>query len=59
MISLLRGILKNDTNEIIYVTETDLQTQKMNLWLPGGKGMGRDKLGAQDSQILTTIYKID
>ena len=26
MISLVRGILKNDTNELICKTETDLQT---------------------------------
>ena len=30
--------LKNDTNELIYKTETDSQTQKINLWLPKGKG---------------------
>ena len=30
--------LKNNTNEFIYKTETDSQTQKTNLWLPKGKG---------------------
>ena len=30
--------LKNDTNELIYQTDTDSQTQRMNLWLPKGKG---------------------
>ena len=30
--------LKNDTNELIYKTEIDSQTQKTNLWLPKGKG---------------------
>ena len=40
--------LKNDINELIYKTETDSQTQKTNLWLPKGKGQGRDKLGGQD-----------
>ena len=29
--------LKYDTNELIYKTETDSQTQKTNLWLPKGK----------------------
>ena len=29
-----------DTNELIYKTETDSQTQKTNLWLPKGKGGG-------------------
>ena len=28
---------KNDTTELIYKTETDSQTQKINLWLPKGK----------------------
>ena len=36
--------LKNDTNKVIYKTETDSQTQRTNLWLPKGKGRGRDKL---------------
>ena len=30
---------KYDTNELIYKTETDPQTQKTNLWLPKGKGV--------------------
>lgn len=29
--------LKYDTNERIYKTERDSQTQKANLWLPKGK----------------------
>ena len=29
---------KNGTSELIYKTETDSQTFKTNLWLPGGKG---------------------
>ena len=40
MTSLLYGVLKNDTNELIYKTEIDSQTQETNLWLPkwgGGK----------------------
>ena len=36
--------LKNYTNELIYKTETDSQTQKTNSWLPKGK-WERDKLG--------------
>ena len=39
--------LKNITNELIYKTETDSQTQKTNLWLPKGKG-GMGKLGVWD-----------
>ena len=32
--------LKYDTNEPIYETETDLQTQRTDLWLPRGRGSG-------------------
>ena len=31
------NLKKNDTNELIYKTEIDSQTSKMNLWLPVGK----------------------
>ena len=38
--------LKNFTNELIYKTEIDSQTQKTNLWLPKGKGgEDADKIG--------------
>ena len=37
MISLICGILKNDTNELIHKTETGSQTQETNSWLPKGK----------------------
>ena len=40
MISLTCGILKNDTDELIYKTEIDSQTLKTNLWLPKAKGRG-------------------
>ena len=40
MILLICGILKNDTNELIYKTETDSQTQRTNLWLPVGESRG-------------------
>ena len=36
---------KNDSNELTYKTETDSQTQQINLQLPKGKGGRRDKLG--------------
>ena len=37
--------LKNDTNELIYNTETDSHTSGTNLWLLGGsRGGGRDRL---------------
>ena len=40
MLSLICGIFKNDTNELIYKIEIDSQAQKTNLWLPKGKGGG-------------------
>ena len=43
------SLKKNDTNEFIYKTETNTQTEKTNLRLPEWKGMGRrDKLGVWD-----------
>ena len=36
------------TNEFMYKTEIDPQTQKTNLWLPKRKGEGRDKSGVWD-----------
>ena len=47
MILLICGIYKNDTNELIYETEINLQTQKTNLWLPKEK-CGGDKLRVWD-----------
>ena len=50
---------KNDSNELTYKTETDSQTQKINLQLPKGKGGRRDKLGGWDQHAITVTYKID
>ena len=47
MISLIYGILKKNTYELIYKTEIDSQIEKTNLWLPKWKGRG-DKLGVWD-----------
>ena len=52
------NIKKNDTNELIYKTERESQTQKTNLWLPNRKEV-KDKLGDWDKHMHTTIYKID
>ena len=49
---------KNDTNELVYKTEIDSQTQKTNLRLPNGKGVG-DKSGTWGKHTNTTIYNID
>ena len=39
MIPHICGILKNNTNKIIYKTEID-RHRKQTLWLPKGKGVG-------------------
>ena len=60
MISLICGILQNDTNELIYKTEKDSQTSKTNLWLPNKvERWGIDKLGVWDLHIHSTIYIIN
>ena len=46
-ITYVWNLKKNDTNELIYKTEIDPQTQKTNLWLPKGNG-GRGKLRVWD-----------
>ena len=44
----------NGTNELIYKTERDSQTQKMNILLPGGKG----QLGVWEGYVHTAIFKM-
>ena len=49
MMSLIHGILKNETNEFIYGTETDSQPSNTNLRLPERKEVvGKDKLRVWD-----------
>ena len=60
MISLICGILKkHGTDELIYKIETDSQTEIMNLQLPKGNGVGRDKLKDWDQNIHTSVYKVN
>ena len=53
--------LKSDTNELIYKTESDSQTQRTNLWLPQRRVGGRDRLGFWIDMytLLFKIFKID
>ena len=46
--------LKYDTNELIYETETDSQTQKTDLWLP----KGRRREGGMDWEFGISRYKL-
>ena len=45
MISLKCENFLNDTNELIYKTETDSQALKTKLWLPKGTGGGGVEIG--------------
>ena len=49
--------LKYNTNEPIYKTETDSQTQRTDLWLPRGKGEGRGVVGEQMQTITFRMNK--
>ena len=49
---------KKDTNEPIYKTEIDPQTEN-KLMVTKGDMWGRDKWRVWDSHIHTTIYKTD
>ena len=53
--------LKYDTNESIYKTEIDSDTENKLMVTKGegGWGGGRDKLGGWEYHIHTTMYKID
>ena len=42
VIPCVENLERKDTNELIYETETDSQTYRMNFWLPGGKNGGRN-----------------
>ena len=52
-VSLIHGILKNDTNELIYKTETDSHTQKTNYGYQGEEE--RDNFGFEIN-IYTLLY---
>ena len=41
------NFFKNDTNELIYKTETDLEILKTNLGLPKGRMGGRDRINQE------------
>ena len=53
------NLKRNDTYELIYKTETDPQTQRINLWLPAGKGWGKGYQGVQDQYVHNGIFKIN
>ena len=59
MISQICGIQKNNTNQSIYKTEPNLDTENKLTVTRRERDEGRDKFGMWDEQIQTTIHKID
>ena len=51
--------LKNDTNKLIYKTETNLHTLKTNLWLPKEKGGREGWIESRDWHMHTIVYGMD
>ena len=52
--------LKYGTNEPIYKTETDSQTQRTDLWLVRGGGTGVGWIGSLGLEVMETItFKMD
>ena len=51
--------LKYDTNELIYETETDSQTERTDLWGPRGGGWEREGVGIWGLQVQTSKYRMD
>ena len=45
-------------NELIYEKETDSQTQRINLQLPGGRLRGKDSQGVWNGHVHTDIFKM-
>ena len=51
--------LKYGTSEPMYKTETDSQTQRIDLWLPRGRGKQWDGQGIWDWQMQTIPFRMD
>ena len=45
--------------QIIYETETDSQTLRMNLWFLRGRTEGKESWGVWDQRGHTAIFKMD
>ena len=50
---------RSETNELIHKTDTDPQTQKRKLWLPGGEDGRKGQGGSLDWRAHTVIFKMD
>ena len=49
------NLKRNDTNELTYQTETDSQTSRMFLWLPG-EGCGEGIVRESGMHVYTLLY---
>ena len=58
LISLVCGIWKNGTDELICKAEIESQIQRTNLWTPKGQEQG-EELGDWDRHVYTTMYQTD
>ena len=50
------NLKRNDTNELITKQK---QTNRLGLWLPGGKNGVKDTQGIWDGHVHTAVFKID
>ena len=55
----MRNLKRNATDELIYETETDLQTQRMNLQLLEGETWGKGSQGVWDGHVHTAVFNMD
>ena len=51
---LMWDLKKNDINELIYKTETDLQTERMTLYLPGAGWEGEGGIDGESLRLTCT-----
>ena len=58
IISLICGIQKNDTNELIHKAETEIQRQRINVWMPSRKGGGVNWETGTDIHTLLCVKQI-
>ena len=58
IISLVCGIWKNGTDELICKAEIESQIQRTNLWTPKEQEQG-EELGDWDRHVYTTMYQTD
>ena len=53
------NLKRNNTNDLTYKRGRAAQTYRMNLWLQGEAGEGRDTQGVWDGHVHTAMFKMD